>query len=145
MNIKYFLLPISILFLTITALSAQETVKTNVPVDTVKNKQAIRLIQKLLQRDTLDPLFSHVTVLGNPDCGHCLEMEKMMTEKKIGFDVYDLRDNKLFMAIHSLVVEKEKSPQVSYTYPIIIYKGEVSYSIKEPVVFIEELNKKVKP
>lgn len=122
---------------------AQQPGKTSVPVDTLKNKSAIELCKKVLANDKTHPLYNRVSVFGNPDCGHCREVEALMKEKNIDFDVYDLRDNKLLMSVHELIVAQKNSEKMAYSYPIILYKGEVYFNFKDPAVFVDELNKKI--
>ncbi|MHC1708165.1 MAG: hypothetical protein AB9842_11695 [Bacteroidales bacterium] len=134
---------VAILFL-FGEVSAQIAVKSTAPVDTSKNKAAIHLLTQLLQKDYTNPLFQKISLFANPDCAHCLDVEKVLQEKNLDFDKYDLRDNNLLMKVHDLIVAKEKTQKVAYGFPIVLYKGELFYNIKDTRDFVEGLLQKMK-
>ncbi|MCX6269697.1 MAG: hypothetical protein NTU44_00470 [Bacteroidetes bacterium] len=122
----------------------QTIVLSKEPVDSVKNLKAIALIDKVMKKDNNDPNFNRISVLGNPDCGHCVELEKIMKEQKIDFDLYDLRDNKLLIKIQTLISSRmPDTDRLAFNYPIVIFKGEVTHSIPDLNAFVEQLKKKM--
>ncbi len=115
------------------------------PVDTLKNKEGMRLVMKVMANDHSDPLFNQVCVFGNPECQHCEDLLAALRKKNIKFTSFDLRDNKLMLKMHDMIVEKEQSGKVAYSFPLVLYKGELYYNFKDQNVFVEELYKKLNP
>ena len=140
---KSYLLIISFIITFSFTLAAQQPVNVVLPVDTIKNKAAIELCKKILANDKSDPLFNHVSVFGNPDCAHCRDVEALMKEKNIAFDVYDLRDNNLLISIHDVIAAKNSSQKMAYSFPIILYKGEAYFNFKDANAFVDDLSLKM--
>lgn len=119
---------------------AQTTTPQIPPLDTLKNKEAIYLIQKMLKGDISDPLFNQVLLFGNPDCHKCLEVHASLTEMDIPFREYDLRDNTLQLTLHDLVVYMEKTSKVAYGFPLVLYKGSLTHTIQDVPEFVSNLS-----
>jgi hypothetical protein len=136
------LFPLFICLISQTVFSQQQNTSA-LPVDTVKNMAAIRLVTNLLANDHSDPLFARLSVFGNPDCHRCLELDAILKEDHISFDEYDLRDNKLMMKLFDMVTRDNKDDNLNFSFPMVLYKGELFYNIPDFKVFVEDLKRKL--
>lgn len=109
------------------------------PVDTVKNLPAIRLIDGILKGETTDPLWGRISVFGNPDCHRCVELHDSLVAAKVDFDEYDLRDRKLMNKLFELLTKDQTTETLNFSFPVVIFRGKVSYNIQKFSEFIKTL------
>ena len=108
-------------------------------IDSLHNSTAVDYLEQWLAGDKQGSLYNKVLVFSNPDCHHCDDVKKVLNESHIVFVEFDLRDMRLVGLLHNMVVRKEKSDKVAYGFPIVLYRDDMWYSIRDLTVFRQEL------
>ncbi len=100
-------------------------------IDSLHNRLAIDYLEQWPAGDKRGSLYNKVLIFSNPDCHHCDDVKQLLNESQIAFEEFDLRDMRLVGQLHKLVVRKENSEKVAYGFPIVLYRDDIWYSIRD--------------